>query len=479
MNANGASGHIGAPAWRGARCADVLLPAAGWGEKDGTVTNSERRISRQRAFMPAPGEARPDWWMVTQVAQRLGFAEAFAFDHAAEVFREHARLSAFENDGARDFDIGALAGLTDAAYDQLGPTQWPCVRPEPDAAPATEPQGARLFSDGHFYTDSGKARLIPIQVQPPATTPDDDYPLALNTGRIRDQWHTMTRSGLAPRLASHIAEPFVQIHPVDAAAQGLSPGELAELSSRWGRMLARVQVDRDQRPGAVFVPMHWSDALARVARADALVNPALDPVSGQPEFKHTPVRVRPFRAAWYGFALSRERIDPAKPEWCVAVRGDGHWRHEIAGTEPMPDWADWARGHLGADGDWLDFADRTHGRYRGARISNGRLAACLFISPAPDLPRSSWLAELFQHPKLDAAARTSLLAGRPPRGRADAGETVCACFNVGLNTIVTAIRDAELTSAGAIGAALQAGTNCGSCIPELNRILAAESQADA
>jgi assimilatory nitrate reductase catalytic subunit len=460
-----------------ARCADVLLPAAGWGEKDGTVTNSERRISRQRAFMPAPGEARPDWWMLTQVARRLGFAKAFAYEHAAEVFREHARLSAFENDGVRDFDIGALADLTDAAYDALDPTQWPCLRPTPVSASATEHDTDRLFSAGRFYTPSAKARLIPIQVQLPATMPDDDYPLALNTGRIRDQWHTMTRTGLAPRLASHIAEPFVQIHPVDAATHEVNQGGLAELGTRWGRMLARVQVDRDQRPGAVFVPMHWSDALARSARADALVNPELDPVSGQPEFKHTPVRVRPFRATWYGFALSRERFELREPEWCVAVRGDGHWRHEIAGNEPVPDWAAWARRHMGTDGDWIDFADPTHGRYRGARIVEGRLDACLFISPAPDLPRSSWLNELFQRPQLDACARTSLLAGRPPRGQADAGETVCACFNVGLNTIVTAIRDTELTSVEAIGAVLQAGTNCGSCIPELNSILAAESKA--
>ncbi len=334
-----------------------------------------------------------------------------------------------------------------------------------------------LFADGRFYTPSGKARLVPIQVRPPATAPDDDYPLALNTGRIRDQWHTMTRTGLAPRLASHIAEPYLQIHPVDAATQGLTNGALAALTSRWGRMLARVHVDQDQRPDAVFVPMHWSDALARTACADALVNPLLDPISGQPEFKHTPVRVRPFRAAWYGFAVSRERIELPDPEWCVAVRGDGHWRLEIAGTEQVPDWAAWARWHFGVDGDWLDFADPTHGRYRGARIEGGRLRACLFISPAPDLPRSSWLAGLFQRDQLDAAARTSLLAGRPPRGQSDPGETVCACFNVGLNTLVAGIREADLASAEAIGAALQAGTNCGSCIPELNRILAAERRA--
>ena len=216
---------------------------------------------------------------------------------------------------------------------------------------------------------------------------------------------------------------------------------------------------------------------ARAARADALVNPALDPVSGQPEFKHTPVRLRPFRAAWYGFVLSRRRLELPEPDYCVAVRGDGHWRQEIAGTGQMDDWAAWARWFLGADGDWLDFADPAHGRYRGARLIDGRLDACLFIAPTPDLPRSSWLAGLFGEPTLDGAARISLLAGRPPRGEADAGETICACFNVGEQRIIDAIQSAELTSVDAIGAVLQAGTNCGSCIPELNRLLAANRRA--
>ena len=450
-----------------ARTADVLLPAAGWGEKDGTVTNSERRISRQRAFLAPPGEVRPDWWIITQVARRLGFAHAFAYQSAADVFREHAALSAFENHGRRDFDIGQLASLSDADYAALPPTQWPCP-----ATPAAGRQPPRIFADARFYTPSGKARLVAVTPRPPATAPDDDYPLALNSGRIRDQWHTMTRTGLAPRLASHISEPFVQVHPVDATAQGLAHGALAELVSRWGRMLARVQVDADQRPGSVFVPMHWSDALARLARADALVSPALDPISGQPELKHTPVRVRPFRAAWYGFVLSRERIALEDARYCVAVRAEQHWRLEIAGSAPMPDWAAWARWHLGTDGDWLDFVDPTHGRYRGARLLHGRLQACVFIAPTPSLPRSGWLADLFGQSQLDAAARAGLLAGRPPRGQADAGETICACFNVGQNTLIEAIRSAGLDTAEALGAALQAGTNCGSCIPELNRLLA-------
>lgn len=451
-----------------ARCAKVLLPAAGWGEKEGTVTNSERRISRQRGFMTPPGEARPDWWIVTEVARRMGYGDAFPYASAAEVFREHAALSGYENTGERDFDIGAMAGVSDSAYADLEPFQWPL--------PASGETG-RLFADGRFYTPNGKARFVAIDARTPANPPDDDYPIVLNTGRIRDQWHTMTRTGRTARLTAHIGEPFVQIHPVDAAAQRLADGEVAEISSRWGQMLARVKVDADQRPGTVFVPMHWSESVARSSRVDALVNPALDPVSGQPEFKHTPVRIRPYRAAWYGFAMSADRLAPDDAGYSVAVRGKGIWRTELAGEEPVADWRAWARKTLGEGGEWLDFMDEAHGRYRVARIVDGRLAGCLFVSSTADLPRSSWLGELFARPSLDGGDRASLLAGRPPRGRAEAGETICSCFNVGINTIVEAIRTRGLRSVEEVGAALEAGTNCGSCLPELGRILGGELAA--
>lgn len=445
-----------------ARCADVLLPAAGWGEKEGTVTNAERRISPQRAFLDPPGDAKPDWWIITQVAQRMGFAQAFPYRSPAQIFREHAALSAFENGGRRDLDLGRLARLSDADYENLEPVQWPV-----SGGATTE----RPFADGRFHTDSGKAKLVPIGVRPPATPRTDDYPLALNTGRIRDQWHTMARTGRAPRLNNHLSEPFVQVHPADAAAQGLEDGSLALVTSRWGRMLARVSVNRDQRRGSLFVPMHWSDAQARHGRADALVNPVLDPISGQPELKHTPVRIETFHAHWHGFALSRSRACLDGAEYCVAIQGEGFWRYEIAGTGTVPDWAAWARTCLGAEGEWVDFADPAHGRYRGARILGGRLYGCLFVGADTDLPRSSWLKDLFAADALDGLARTNLLAGRPPRGRKDAGETVCACFDVGLNSIVEAIRNQGLVSVDAIGTALQAGTNCGSCLPELEQIL--------
>ncbi|CAG0124253.1 assimilatory nitrate reductase catalytic subunit [Rhodocyclaceae bacterium] len=452
-------------------CADILLPAATWGEKDGTVTNAERRISRQRSFLTAAGEARPDWWIITQVAQRMGFAEEFFYTRPAQIFREHARLSGFENgagsenEGQRAFDISALAWLSDAQYQELQPTQWPINSQAPDGT-------ARLFGDGQFYTASGKARMIAVTPQLPAVAADADFPLVLNTGRIRDQWHTMTRTGKAPRLNAHLFEPFVQMHARDAQSHQLQDGGLARLTSRHGSMLARVQLSDDQRPGSVFVPMHWSDAFAQAARMNALVAPITDPASGQPAFKHAPVRVEPYRPAWQGFVLSRKRLDLPETSYCACSRGAGFWRHEIAGAAAPQDWRAWAQAALGHDAELLEYRDAAMGRYRAACLNNGQLEAAFFIAPDQRLPEREWLGSLFGKPVLEPADVAALLTAQPPKGAAaTAGRTVCACFGVGEKTILNTIQEQGLDSVEAVGKCLKAGTGCGSCVPEIRRML--------
>ncbi len=445
-------------------CADILLPAAGWGEKDGTVTNSERRISRQRSLLDMAGEARPDWWIITQVAQRMGFADAFPYIRPAQIFREHARLSGFENEGQRAFDISALAELDDAEYEALQPVQWPVNNQAPLGT-------KRLLADGHFYTPSGKARMIAVIPRLPAVAADKDFPLVLNTGRIRDQWHTMTRTGKVPRLNAQEAEPFVQMHASDAHIHRLQGGSLARLTSRNGAMLARVQVSEDQRPGSVFVPMHWNDTCARSARVDALAAPITDPISGQPESKHTPVRVEPYKPAWQGFVLSRARLDFKDASYCACTRGAGHWRHELAGDDMPEDWRDWAQAALDDSGEWLEYRDVSKGRYRAASLQHGKLEAVFFLATDQHLPEREWLGTLFGKERLETGDVAGLLAARPPRGSADAGHNVCACFNVGEKTILDAIRTKELDSIEAVGACLKAGTGCGSCVPEIRRIL--------
>ena len=348
--------------------AHVLLPALGWSEKDGTVTNSERRISRQRALFNSSGSAKPDWWIISEVAKRLGFAQAFPYRSAVDIFREHAALSGFENDsqhGLRDFDISAFAGITLADYERLQPRQWPVNKQYPQGR-------ARLFADGRYFTESGKAQFVAVTPKLPVYLPDNDYPLILNTGRLRDQWHTMTRTALSAKLNQHKPEAFVEVHPLDAQRYGLLPNSLATIESAWGAMQARVQLTDTQLPGNLFVPMHWTDQYASRGRMGALVNPAVDPISKQPESKHTPVRIKPYLPVWYGFLLSRREVATVDAGYWVKSKGEQFYRYELAGESWPESWRDWVRNHLeGTDENnsvWLEYEDSGSGEYRAGLL---------------------------------------------------------------------------------------------------------------
>jgi assimilatory nitrate reductase catalytic subunit len=445
------------------RFAHVLLPAAGWGEKDGTVTNSERRISRQRAFLRAPGEARPDWWMLSKVAQRMGFTEAFAYDGPASIFREHAALSAFENDGARDFDIGALRDLDESAYDSIEPRQWPAARGDTG--------GGRFFADGKFFTPDRRARFIPT----PALTPEPfapEFPLVLNTGRVRDQWHTMTRSGKSARLSSHIAEPYAEIHPADAKVRGIEATDLVSIVSRHGAIVVRAKLSAEQRLGSVFVPFHWNDQFAAKARVDALIPARVDPTSGQPASKSARVDVKRFAAQWYGFALAATKPACQGVDYWSLARIDDGWRTELAGLVEPKDWTEYARVLFGAkDGDLLSYDDRGRNQRRFALFEKGRLVGALFVAPKPVDVARDFIIENFKQDFPDIRRRLEILAGRPGADRPDPGAIVCSCFRIGINQIATAIRRDGLITVEAIGAALKAGTNCGSCRPEIRKAI--------
>ncbi len=445
-------------------CANILLPAMGWGEKRGTVTNSERRISRQRAFLPPAGEAQPDWWIISQVAQRMGWAADFPYTRVAQIFREHASLSGFENHAQRTFDISAFTDLSDDDYDALQPIQWPVNAAHPQGTP-------RLFTDGQFFTPSGKARMLAITPRRPAQATDAEFPFVLNTGRIRDQWHTMTRTSKVPRLNTHYWEPFVEIHAADACAKQLEDGSLAQLNSRHGSMLARVRISEDQRHGSLFVPIHWSDVFAQAARVDALVAPITDPISGQPESKHTPVCITAFHPAWQGFVLSRTPLHFDDTRYCAAACCGAYWRYELAGGHHPALWSDWAHDILNLSADWLEYRDDATGRYRAACLVDGQLQAVFFLAADHHLPAREWLANLFKSEPLTTSERAHLLSARPARDGADPGRMICACHSVGEKTILNTIRQNKLTSIEAIGLSTQAGTGCGSCLPELRHIL--------
>ncbi len=452
--------------------AHVLLPALGWGEKDGTVTNSERRISRQRAFLPAPGEALGDWQIISLFAQRMGYA-GFDFADVGAVFDEHARLSGFRNEAddiPRAFDMSGLVGLSPAEYAELEPVQWPARR----GAAGVIQSEARLFADHRFAHGDGKARFIATATRAPANAVCEDYPLTLNTGRVRDQWHTMTRTGKSHTLADHISESFVDIHPQDALLHGVREGELARISSAWGAMVARVQHGGGIARGSVFIPIHWNGQTSSDARVGALVNPVVDPVSGEPEFKHTPVRIDQFRVNWHSFILSRTEVNLDSVAHWTRIQGKAFARYELAGRNTIGDFSAWARALLGVadlDADWLEYEDKTAGVYRAVHVVDDRIEQCIFLSPRQDMPSRAWLASLFAKDQLSEIDRVGLLVGMPVEKGADTGPTVCSCFGVGRNTICNAIVEQDLQTVAQVTACLKAGGNCGSCVPEIKKIL--------
>jgi assimilatory nitrate reductase catalytic subunit len=436
------------------RFAHVRLPALGWGEKDGTVTNSERRISRQRALFTAPGEARPDWWIVASVARRMGWRSAFSYDRPADIYREHARLSTYQNGGTRLFDIGHHAAIANADYDAMAPYRW----------------GGTPFADGRFPTADGKARLVPV-VQISLAPPLKDWPMTLNTGRYRDQWHTMTRTGLSPRLARHRQEPLVELHPDDAAALGIAQGDLARVATPQGESVFRAHLDDGQRRGEAFVPIHWTDRQSTGGRAGVLPRDLVDPHSGQPGFKATPARVARLAPEWHGFLIADAVPDIIPALYATRVRVPRGWLVELAGD------GDPARliAHLLPEGARIEASDPARGQHRIAVLKDDRLRAAIYLGRSGGLPAREWLIE--QLCADEPANGVALLAGRPAVPRADRGAIVCACFDVGIRTILAAIAADALTSVEQVGQALSAGTNCGSCRPAIQRLIAGTQEA--
>jgi len=460
--------------------ADLLLPASSWGEKEGTVTNSERRISRVRAAVPPPGEARHDWEIAVDFARRLGARlgnpsaqRLFPYSRPEEIFDEHR-----ETTRGRDLDISALSY---ALLESRGPQQWPF----PEGARSGL---ARLYADGVFPTSNGRARFVDTKHRPVWEATGAAYPLRLNTGRLRDQWHGMSRTGTVPRLFSHVPEPVLSMHPEDLAARGIASGDGVRVSSARGELLLRAEASPEQRRGDVYVPMHWGSRFMSGAGGNALTVSAFDPVSKQPELKHAAVKVERVELPHELVALRRlgadewdrlERLQSLLPRLplsalspfgrelpCVMLRARSDAPFELAELDRAigesglrsVSYEDPARGV--AKRIWID-AD---GRIAGVRLTGETDAA-------------AWLKEQMQNgalvpPALALAPRPAGLAAAVPRGR-----IVCNCFDVSEADIRAAVgRGADLQ---ALQRSLKCGTNCGSCVPELRRLSAGRNSLSA
>ena len=480
--------------------ADLLLPAAGWGEKDGTVTNSERCISRVRAAVPAPGEARADWRIAVDFARRLepkvesrlasvrpelvegqasttlspngaAAASLFPYANAEEIFNEHRASTV-----GRDLDIG---GLSYALLEQSGPQQWPLRE---GAATGT----ARLYADGVFPTADGRARFKAVQHRPPAEATDPRHPLHLNTGRLRDQWHGMSRSGVVARLHAHAPEPAIEMHPRDMERRGLADGDLVRLKGKRGALLLRAAASTTLRPAQTYVPMHWGGRFMSGLGVNALTVPANDPVSRQPELKHAAVQVEKFATGWQLVAMRRDDhggLHAALQPWLARF---AYATLTLAGREstvvvlrawggegsplPSPEMLAELAAATGLDAShMLAFDDARRGIAKRALIEDDRLAGALLCK---ETRAAEWLLDLMVRGGSTAELRKWLFAplATPPTAGPARGRIVCNCFDVSENEI-----RADL-AAGLDFATLQqkrqCGTSCGSCLPELKRLAA-------
>ncbi|WP_417622895.1 molybdopterin-dependent oxidoreductase [Parasphingorhabdus sp.] len=434
--------------------ADVKLPALAWGEKDGTVTNSERVISRQRTIFDAPGEAKADWQIIQQVAQRMGHGAAFDFDGPADIFREYAAQTGYRNEGKRVLDLSQWSAISDQQYDDWEAWQWGGVSP---------------FANGNYSHPDRRAKLVSVETPPQSANPD--YPLRLNSGRYRDQWHTMTRTGLSPRLSQHRREPLLEVNPDDAALRGMVDGGFARVRTAQGISIFRVAISDAQRRGDIYAPMHWTDQMGSGGRMNMLPDQTTDPVSGQPAFKNSAAEAEAVLPEWRAFLVSRERaILPPLLYW-TSSRIAGGWLTELAGNGAIDVEA------MLPEGERLEAVDMKRGMRRIAvRGADHKLAAALFLTRAGELPKRDWIASQLVSEELSDAP--ALLAARPRLAGPDKGPIVCVCFDVGEKQICSAIAERNLLSVEAVGDDLSAGTNCGSCRPAIARLLAAQHEPE-
>jgi len=493
--------------------ADVLLPAATWGEKGGTVTNSERRISRVLPAVPAYGEALPDWKIAVEVARRLeqrlterlpaGKATLFPYDSTESIWLEHR-----ESTRGRDLDI---TGLSYEILETSGPQQWPMREGESQGK-------VRLYEDGIFPTDTGRANFMASPYTATAEAVDARFPIALTTGRLRDQWHGMSRTGTLARLYSHAPEACVEISPRDAARLWLAQGELAQVASRRGSQIFPVSINEDVASSQAFIAMHWGEEFISgnsggnaTHGVNSLTNPALDPVSGQPEFKHSAINISPARLAWHlsAFALMprntalsiqnelRSLLNQYAFGSCVLFgrEGDGvdvigvHVRlshHEPADATVQTLIAQSLNlKPTDASNSAMSYSDPKRGVMRIIKVgleddAKGKIQGVMLTGPKADMAAESWLKTFLETGHDSQAIGMALLSAgaNPPVPMKTRGKIVCNCFNVSSNDIQEAL--ATLPSSDntdvnarlfALQNKLECGTNCGSCLPEIKQMI--------
>ncbi len=445
--------------------ADIQLPATGWLEKNGTVTNSERRISRQRGIVPPLAEARHDWQIICDVAKAMGF-EGFDFTHPAGIFNEWCQLTGFENNGQRQLNLFALSGMGESEYDAMRPVQWPL---------AINLQPTQVFPNNQFSTVSGNAQFVAVEQRLPIQQTDEQFPLVMNSGRIRDQWHTMTRSGLATALNEHISKPFITLNPIDATPLGVVSGDIVQAASAVGHVLAYAEVSSDVTQGACFMPIHWNKQFASSANASNLYQSVFDPISGQPESKHAAVNLKKALFEQY-FSLYVSEGVPLQPhvvmDFWVKSQSSNYSRIEGAlGID--------SKINAGVDelltcqqvtqvqGEWIKTVSEQ--QISIVCLQAGRLMVAAFFDVKSINLSAVWVSNLLGSSRLSFTEVQSLL-NMSPNEEYEQGRQICSCFKVREKQIMNAI-ESGITTVSGLGRELKCGTNCGSCKSELNQML--------
>ncbi|MBB6519812.1 nitrate reductase [Pseudoteredinibacter isoporae] len=436
--------------------ADIKFPASAWLEKNGTVTNSERRISRQRGLIPSPAEAKPDWEIIADVAQAMGFS-GFDYQHPAEIFDEWVKLTAHENQDRRQLNLGELGDLSLSEYDQLKPVQWPLSKNGGRAKP---------FEQKRFSTASGKARLFAIEPKLPKQVVDAAFPFLMNSGRLRDQWHTMSRTGRSASLNGHIDRPYIYINPKDAITLGVKPGGLIKAASRISEVTAFAQISDDIASGQCFMPIHWSEQFASSANVSNLYASIVDPISGQPESKQAAVKLEAVGCGQFIQIYSKAEL-PFHEGLCVKSRGHYGFHYLLAFQAQSHHVVKYLQKRFQADGEWLSFS--SGGTENVVCLGDGDVMLLAFSGEqAPDISKE-WLDQLFAKESLTLEDIQSVLRRRADEAF-EQGPKVCSCFNVHQKTIVDEIQ-LGASSVEELGRRLRCGSNCGSCKPELSQLI--------
>lgn len=444
-----------------AQYADILLPAAGWGEKQGMVTNSERMMSRQRAFLPMRGESRPDWWAISKVGQALcrlmDVSDGFGYHSEYEIFKEHIKLSGINKHAPQLFDLSKLSTLTESDYQQWQPMQWPLGDERP-------------FADGSFATPSGRANLIvPETIE--LETPRGHQEFILNTGRDRDQWHTMTRTGYVPSLTQKEVEPTLYLNPISIERAELKTEQLAEvtLPDGSGSVIARIRADEGLSMHSVYLSMHWAGEFGAGSGVNQVIKSVVDPISGQPAFKSTLVSVTPYGIGSYMVAMGEgcdklgEQADFASMQVTDTGGFGGRvWRYA---TQTPLNKQIWNEVTGAAFNGKLLMMDTEHGWVTLSCADDAELTVKSVIQVEDktfdaDVEQLSQLVgQPFSLSKLLKATQTGATS-----------KLVCSCFRVTEKQIIDAIQTHSHTSVAQLQSQLKCGSNCGSCLPEVEKL---------